>query len=60
MELAKNGPVADHAGYIGSFSRGCAPRGYVIEEGLSEGLMPMAGRGRKLAFASDHSKGSER
>lgn len=62
MELAKSGPVADHAVYIRELlSRvRAALTGYVIEEGFSEGLMPMAGRGRKLAFASDHWKGSER
>ena len=54
MELAKSGPVADHAAYIRELlSRvRAALTGYVIEEGLQKAFMPMAGRGRKLAFAS--------
>ena len=62
MELAKSGPVADHAVYIRELlSRvRAAFTGYVIEEGFQKAFVPMAGRGRKLAFASDHWKGSER
>lgn len=62
MELAKSGPVAEHAVYIRELlSRvRAALTGCVIEEGFSEGLHADGWAGRKLAFASDHWKGSER